>query len=276
MELELDGKALRHGRGDRRSRDDPPPGDDTADGHGAKEREARLGLGAEGVGMARAEEPRPGGAAADDLHRRPGDEALADNTAVERLDRRERRRPAHRRLTATAAARGRDAADERLEGGRARRSAGVERREDDRAAGGHAGRDGGAVLAADRDVDRPIRDARVDAGDDVAAQRAAHLPHGGRRGAARRRGDHDPGAGDRQARLQALALVGGAGPTGARQGGESRRDRDRPRSQAHRTLRNQSEESALPTSISTAPPAANAEVTSTRLRSRASRVPSSR
>ena len=27
MELELDGEALRHGRGDRRRRDHPPPGD---------------------------------------------------------------------------------------------------------------------------------------------------------------------------------------------------------------------------------------------------------
>ncbi len=90
--------------------------------------------------------------------------------------------------------------------------------EDHLAPGRHARRDGCAVLAADAHVDRAVGDACVDPGDDVAAERAAQLPDDGRPAGARRPGDRDPRPGDREARLQAAALVGGAGSCPRRPG----------------------------------------------------------
>ena len=61
----------------------------------------------------------------------------------------------------------------------------------------------------------------------------------------------------------------------AEDGGDGQRDDEGEASTLHRALRNQCDDSAPPRSSRRAPPAANAEVTSTRLRSFASRVPSS-
>src|SRR4029079_2080332 len=99
-------------------------------------------------------------------------EALGPHSAVERPSRPEGRRAAEGGLAASPTARGRDAADERTERGRARGGTSVDRGEHDLAAGRDARRPRRAVLAPDADVDRAVGDPGVDPRDDVAAEGA--------------------------------------------------------------------------------------------------------
>ena len=174
---------------------------------------------------------------------------------------------------ASAAARGRDAAEERPEARRRRLGRNAGGVEDDAAARRHAGADRAARLAAEPDVDVGRRDPRVGAGDDVARDGAGELVVD----PARR--DDDPRAGDRQADAQPLALVRGPGAPGRERGEQRRAEDDGERERAaagHNGLRVQASERPEATSRKTTPTPANAAVTSRFSRLEPIRLPRSR
>src|SRR6185369_2217695 len=98
---------------------------------------------------------------------------------------------------------------------------------------------------------------RIGATDDVARERALELPVDAD-GA-----DDHPGALDRDARLQSLALVGGARRAGGQcEQRNDRQGRDREDAGLHSGLRDQPSERPEASSMSTTPAPANAAVTS--------------
>ena len=176
MELELDAHAPRHGA--ERPWRPPSPSYRPCSAARAPREERRPGL-VLGRNATACREPSrrvPAGQRADRADGRTGRERALDDTAVERLRGHERGRASDRGLTPRAR-RPRSGCSRRTAGSRRPPGAArVERREEHARDRSSRPATGLAGLAAEPDVDRAVADARVGAGDDVPAQRAAQLP----------------------------------------------------------------------------------------------------